>query len=271
MADTQGIYFELSETLAGKLEERIDDIGVSKREYFESYVRDDTEHITLDDPRAELAEIERQLEGAQEDLEELRDEEKEMRDSIKSLEQRRDEVEERLDDAGVVTAGSYDDAVEALIDRAVDDGIFGVDSTVQRVAEDWARDPQTVCRDVYESSIRVTGSDVTIKGPYGGDRVPEKWEKELPDYHEAIAVLSEDVFASGALTADTGEIKRLSDWYESELESVAVDILGEINGDDVEIEVVETGTLGDYPDAGDAPEADLVLGGWIADKIGFEE
>ena len=268
MADKQGIYFELSEALAEKLEKRIEELDVSKREYFEQYVRDDTEHITLDDPRAELEEIEHQLQDAQDELEEIRGQEQNVRNTIKTLEQKREELEGRMDEDGLITATSYDAAVELLTDRAVEDGITENASNVERVAEDWGRDPRAVCRDVYERSPRVLGGDVTVAGPgFGSSKVPSEWEKEWPAYAEAIESITTRVLDKGVLTYLNREVEMVADEYDAEKTTVVDDVRDAV-GDDVTVTILEAGKkVSDV----DAPEADLVIDRHTADKIGLDE
>ncbi len=268
MGDRQPVYVEMSATLKEKLEKRIDELGVTKREYFEQVVREDTEHITLDDPKAELAEVERQLQAAHEELEELQDEKSEVRESIKELQQQKEKLEDRAQKSGIITATSYDEAIDALVERAVEDGIAETGTDVKRVAEEWARDPHTVCRHVFERSIRVRPEDVSVRGRFPSHEVPDEWEEEWPAYDEAVDAFAERVRADGVIHGGCRRPKTLADIYDRDFYKVAGDLIRAANVD--EIQVVERDFNEDL-NPSDAPGADLVVGDHVAEKIGLEE
>lgn len=268
MGDRQGIYFEMSTTLTEKLEKRIDELDSTKREYFENFVREDTEHITLDDPAAELAEVEEQLQTAHGKLEELRDEETDVRESIRELEQEKEQLEDRTEKSGLVTAASYDDAIDALIDRAVKSGIAETGTDVERVAEEWGRDARIVCRDVFENSIRVRPEDVSVKGRIPIREVPNGWEKEWPEYDKAVKTFAERVLTEGVIYDGQNTVSILPDVYERDNDDVAKALVEEANP---EVVAVVDRDFGESLSPSAAPEADLVVGEHIAERIGLNE
>lgn len=267
MGDKQPVYVEISATLSEKLEMRIDEMGVTKREYFEEIVREDTKHITLDDPSAELSEVEKQLQAAHDRLEEVRDEKADVREKIKGLQQKKSELEKQTEESGIITAASYDEAIDALIDRAVADGIAETGTDVERVAEEWGRDPRIVCRDVFERDVRVLPEDVSLKGHIRKGEVPDEWETSWPDYAEAIEAFAGRLLSAGVIYDGHVLPHTLSTVYEQDFFEVAADLIDAVTVDT--IEVVDR-DVGESLAPSDAPEADLVVGETLAKEVGLE-
>jgi DNA repair exonuclease SbcCD ATPase subunit len=267
MGKQEALYVELSEALKEKLEKRVDELGMTKREYIENAIREDTEEVTLDDPSVKLAEVERQLQDAHEKLDELHDEETAVRKRIKELEREKERLEAKTQKSGLVTASSYDDAVEFLIERAVEDEIHEVGSNVERVAEEWGRETETVCRDVFERSVRVRKEDVKLTRRIPYYEVPSDWETEWPTYEEAVEILADLLLDEGVLSQSQSTPNRLCEQYDRDYADVAGDLLEA--ADTENIGIVEP-DIGEDISPSDAPEADLVVGKYTARKIGLE-
>lgn len=268
MVDRKGVYFEIPETVSQRLEKRIEELDTTKRDYFEEIILEDVDHIELGDPRSQLEEVERQLSEAQEELENIRDEEKQVRNRIRELEQEREELKDRLDEVALFTATNYDEAVDALMERAIEqDGIAETDNDVQRVAEEWGRDPREVCRAVYERCPVLTPRDVSLKRVVV-DEVPDSWQKDWPSYDDCVSGLVDRMLSEGVIDGGNNVLQFVSNAYNEDYSVLVEDVLGGVS-DGVDVRVVETDIM-ESPDVEDAPGADLVVDSWIADKIGLD-
>lgn len=155
----------------------------SKQEYLHEVVLNDVRDVTLDDPRDELEEIQRQKARLRDDIEDVSEELKQMRDRLSELEDEEDEVRRVVDEQRVAGAESYEAAVREVADRVVENNHVITEKwdVIQRVSERWREEPIDVLRDVYILDPQITERQAS---PFRSPSVPDDWEKRVGDSRE---------------------------------------------------------------------------------------